>query len=156
MNIRRYDPLRELMALQNTMDRMFDNTLSNPERNWNLMLSGTPALDVVETDDGFVVKASIPGVKPEDFEITFNNSLLTIKGEVQSEEKEDKGTYHLRERCYGSFSRSVSLPTAVNSDAVEATYENGVLTLNIPKAEEVKPKRIEIRAGKSKMIDAKK
>jgi HSP20 family protein len=136
------------------MDRWMDtplNALSTWQPTaWDL------ALDVVETDEDFVVKASLPGINPEDLEITYNNNLLTIKGEVKEEKDVEEQRYHLRERRYGSFSRSISLPSSVKADAIEASYEAGVLTLHLPKAEEAKPKRIPVQSGQApKMIEGK-
>jgi HSP20 family protein len=104
-------------------------------------------LDVSENEDGFVVKASVPGINPDDVEITFEEDVLTIKGEVAEESEVEEVNYHLRERRSGSFGRSIRFPVDVDAEAVEATYENGVLTLNVPKVEEVKPKRIEIKVS---------
>ncbi|MCP4356737.1 MAG: Hsp20/alpha crystallin family protein [Chloroflexi bacterium] len=105
------------------------------------------ALDVAENEDAYVVKASLPGINAEDVKLTIEDNVLSIKGEMKADETMDEGQYHVRERRSGSFSRSIRFPVLVNGDAVEATFENGVLTLTVPKAEEVKPKRIEIKAG---------
>ena len=94
-----------------------------------------------------IVKAAVPGMSPDDLDITISDNVLTIKGETQAEEVRDNERIHLRERRFGSFMRSISLPTPVESDNVTATVENGVLTLQIPKAEMVKPKRIAVHAG---------
>jgi HSP20 family protein len=114
------------------------------------------ALDVAETEDDFLVKASLPGINPDDLEITYNNNLLTIKGEVKEEKDIEEQRYHLRERRYGSFSRSLTLPSTVKADAIEASYEGGVLTLHLPKAEEAKPKRIPVHSVQApQMIEGK-
>ncbi|RMG90022.1 MAG: Hsp20/alpha crystallin family protein [Chloroflexi bacterium] len=147
MTLVRWNPTRT-MSLFNEFERMFDeafNMMSLPQMRtlpqmWQL------ALDVAETDDGFIVKASVPGVNPDDLEITLENNLLTIKGELKEDQEINQEQYHLRERRYGTFSRSITLPVAVNSEEIEATYENGVLRVFVPKAEEVKPKRISIKA----------
>jgi HSP20 family protein len=110
-------------------------------RQWSL------PLDVVENDDGYVVKASIPGVDPENLDVTLEDNVLTIKAEVMSEEITEDEQVHIRERRTGSFSRSLRFPMDVNSDGIEATYTNGVLSLNVPKAEEVKPKQISIKVN---------
>jgi HSP20 family protein len=89
----------------------------------------------------------VPGIKPEDLDITVTKNTLTIKGEVRQEEEKEEERYHLRERRYGRFARSITLPTSVDADEIEANYENGVLTLRLPKTEEVKPKRIEVKSG---------
>jgi len=101
----------------------------------------------VENDDGYVVKASVPGVDPENLDVTLEDNVLTIKAEVMSEEVTEDEQVHIRERRTGSFSRSLRFPMDVNSDGIEATYTNGVLSLNVPKAEEVKPKQISIKVN---------
>jgi HSP20 family protein len=140
----RWNPVvRRPVDLFNEFDRMFDRPTMpyRTEENWGL------ALDVIENEDGYTVKASVPGINPDDLEITLEDNVLTIKGEVENNEEINQEQYHLRERRYGSFSRSVKFPVMVNSDAVEASYDKGVLSLNIPKAEEIKPKRIAIKAS---------
>jgi len=140
-----------MMIMRNAMDRLvdrdwFESAEWTSPRNWGL------ALDVSENDDEFVVKASLPGVNPDDIDITYDKDTLTIKGEIQEEkEEEDDGRrYYLRERRYGSFSRSFSLPSAIKADAIAATYESGVLTLHLPKAEEAKAKRIQVKNVETK------
>ena len=108
---------------------------------WNL------ALDVAEKGDVFTVKASLPGISPDDLNVTLEDNVLTIQGEVKEDELIEENSYHIRERRYGSFSRSVRFPVPVEGEKVEAEYENGVLTLSIPKAEAVKPKRIAVKAN---------
>jgi HSP20 family protein len=130
------------------MDRLFEEGFSRP---WRLLGDQAPTeiafpVEVSETDTSVDVKASLPGVKPEDIEVTVTGDLLSIKGEFKSEteSKDEKRNYHRQERRYGSFSRQVTLPTSVNSDACEANFENGVLTLQLPKAEEAKVKKVQI------------
>jgi HSP20 family protein len=146
----RWDPFQEMITLRNAVDRLFD-TAYGPSTaqpvTWGL------ALDVIEQEDEFLVKASVPGINPDDLEITFTDNVLTIKGETKAEEEIKDANYHLRERRFGSFARSISLGSRITADKIQANYENGVLTLHLPKAEEVKPKRIPIKA--SKMIEAK-
>lgn len=153
-NIIRRDPFRELASMRRMMDRFFDDTLF--DQDWESMagFSSTLPLDVEEKDDEFVVSASLPGINPDDLDITYTGSTLTIKGEFK-EEKEEKGRYHLRERRYGSFARSITLPSTVKADKIDATYEVGVLKLRLPKAEEAKPKRIPIKTTVPKMIEGK-
>ena len=105
------------------------------------------SLDVAESEDGYVVKASVPGINPDDVEITIEEDVLTIKGEVAKDSETEEETYLIRERRAGGFGRSIRFPVEVNAEAVGATYENGVLTLNVPKVEEVKPKRVEIKVS---------
>ncbi|MCL4262695.1 MAG: Hsp20/alpha crystallin family protein [Anaerolineae bacterium] len=122
----------------------FDRVLNRPALRWGNEWS--VALDVAENEDGYVVKANLPGITVDDVELTLEDNVLTIKGELKAEETIEEGQYHVRERRTGSFSRSVRFPVLVNSTAVTANFENGVLSLHVPKAEEVKPKRIEIKA----------
>jgi HSP20 family protein len=111
-------------------------------------------LDLIENDNEFVVKASLPGIKSEDIEVTYHNQTLTIKGEMKQEESAGEDKYHLHERRYGMFSRSITLPADVNGDAIKADFENGVLSLNLPKKVEVKAKRISIQSSGG-VIEAK-
>jgi HSP20 family protein len=105
------------------------------------------ALDVIETEDAFIVKASLPGINPDELDITFTDNVLTIQGEIKQEQDVEEGKYHLRERRYGMFQRSIALPVPVDADKIEATYKDGVLTLSIPKVEEIKPKKISVKAS---------
>lgn len=145
----RWDPFREMAEFEDAFDRFFD-------RAWNgrRTRSGmTLPLDVVETNDHYVVKASIPGIDPDNLEITFNQNTLTIKGEIPQEDVEDS-RYHLRERLTGAFQRSLYLRDQIDADHIEANYEAGVLTLYLPKSEEVKPKRIPVQVGaETKVIE---
>jgi HSP20 family protein len=103
-----------------------------------------------------VVKASVPGINPDDLEITFNNNTLTIRGEIKEEKEVEEAHYHLRERRYGSFARSLTLPAGIEANKIEANYEAGVLKLHLPKAEEIKPKKIAIHTkSEPRMIEAK-
>ena len=144
-NLTRWDPFREMLSMRSALDRMFENSLATqegfPQNAWNL------ALDVSENSDEYTLKASIPGIDPDDLNITFNNNVLTISGETKSEQEKEDERYHLRERRYGSFSRSVTLPSTVKGDEIQAGYDAGVLTLHIPKAEEARPKRISVHTG---------
>jgi len=154
-DIIRRDPYREMMRIRNTMDRFFDEFFTGLPMEWRQPWFGELALDVAEKDDEFIVKASLPGINPDDLEITFSQNTLTIKGETKAEKEEEEAHYHLRERRYGSFARSITLPTDVNPDDIHASYEAGVLTLHLPKTEEVKPKRIAIKSAEPKMIEGK-
>jgi HSP20 family protein len=143
----RWDPIREMMTLRRAMDRMFEDPFFNQQGEWEQQVSWNLAVDVAENQDEYLVKASLPGINPDDIEITYNNNILTIRGEIKEEEERKGETYHLRERRFGSFNRTLSLPTPIKPDAIEARYDAGVLTLRVPKTEEVKPKRIEVRSG---------
>ena len=141
-----WEHFRELNTVRDMMYRVFEAPFMRVPALWerepNTM---SLALDVMENPDSYVVKASVPGIKPEDIEVTIDNNMLTIKGETKEESEHEDGNYHLRERRSGSFYRSVSLPANVKEDKIEAVNENGVLTLTLPKAEEAKPKKIEVK-----------
>jgi HSP20 family protein len=146
--VRRYEPFAaEALSLRDMMDRLVENAFVNPSQ-W-LSNGGNfdaPAIDVAETPDGFVIKAALPGWKPENVDVTFENGVVTLKGEVKEEiEQTDEPTkYHCREIRRNAFMRRVALPTEIETDKVKAEFENGVLVLHMPKAEVVKPKQIKI------------
>lgn len=146
-NLVRLDPAREMMSLREAMDRLFEESFLRPGF-FGATESGAGMLpmDMYETENEVVVKAAVPGVKPEDIEVTVTGDLLTLKGEfkTESEETDEKRSWHRQERRFGSFSRQVTLPAGVNTDACQADFENGVLTLTLPKAEEAKVKRVQI------------
>jgi len=129
-------------TLFNEFERMFEREVAQPRVRHNL----TIALDVTEDEDVYAVIASVPGINPDDIEITMEDDVLTIEGEITSSDEDDAAKYHMRERRYGSFKRSIRFPLTVNADAIEANYDRGLLTLTVPKAEIVKPRRIEINA----------
>ena len=140
-------PFREVSRLRREMDRLWDDFFGPGRLGLRpLEAEWAPAMDVAETADKVVVKAEVPGMEPKDIDITLSGEILTIKGEKKSEREEKKENYHLVERSYGSFSRSLKLPAAVDADKIEASYKQGVLTITCPKKEEVKPKAIEIKA----------
>ena len=149
----RWNPTAMRRSLINDFEDMVDSMMRlqpyEEQMSWNL------ALDVAENDESFIIKASVPGVDPDDIEITLEDNTLTIKGTISEEKEIEEGTYHLRERRSGQFLRSVTLPARVHSDDVSAGIENGVLTLTVPKAEEARARRIAIqRDGQSKVIEA--
>jgi HSP20 family protein len=143
----RWSPARDMVSLREAMDRLFEESFLRP----GLFGGGeTPAsalpLDMYETENDVVVKASVPGVKPEDIEVTVTGDLLTIKGEFKSEERTEKQNFIRQERRYGNFCRQLGLPVSVDSGKAEASFENGILTLNLPKVEAVKPKTVKVVA----------
>jgi len=161
MTIQRWEPLSEMVTLRNAMDRLFEDSFVRPSV--FLMANeggGVLPIDVLQTKDDVVVKASLPGFKPEEVEISITGDTLTIKGEHKEEDEIKKGEYWLKERRYGTFSRTFAIPVEVKSEKAEATFDNGVLTLTLPKAEEIKPKQIKVKAnqmiGSEKKIDTKK
>jgi HSP20 family protein len=142
-----WKPFREVSRLRREMDRLWDEFFGPARRAFRpLEAEWAPAVDVSETPDKVVVKAEVPGMEAKDIDISLSGDVLTIKGEKKSEREEKKENYHLVERTYGSFARSLRMPVAVNADKIEATYKKGVLTISCPKKEEVKPKAIEIKA----------
>jgi len=145
----RWDPFREMSLLRSNMNRLFDDAFGNMPLERTNGGTGTwgVALDVSEDENGYTVKASVPGVASDDIDITLNDNVLTIKGEMRDESETQEQNYHLRERRYGAFSRSISLPTNIEADKIDAAQENGVLTVFLPKAEEVKPRKISVKAG---------
>jgi HSP20 family protein len=147
-----WDPFRDMMSMRRAMDRLIDSTLGEEQREWTL---GVP-LDVSEKEDAFLLKASLPGIDPDDIDITYQDGVLTIKGEVREDQEVERGAYRIRERRWGSFSRAVQLPSAIKVDDIEASYQNGVLRLHMPKTEEVRAKRIQIKAAEGqKMLEGK-
>ena len=141
-----WEPFREMMSLREAMNRLVEDSFIRPESWLAPFNGGQPAVDVVETKDEVIVKASVPGIKPDDIDIALTGDTLTIKGEAKAEEKTEGANTIRQERRYGAFQRSLSLPTTVVADKAKAEFENGVLTLTLPKAEEVKPKTIKVKA----------
>jgi HSP20 family protein len=142
--IRRANPFDELFTLRRAVDRLFDDDVFHP-RTWRTVpLGAEPALDVTTTPDELVVQASLPGWKPEDVEITITGSTLTIAGEMKEEARREDESWILNEIRRTSFSRTLELPEGLLADRASATVEHGILTLHIPKAEEVRPKQIRI------------
>jgi len=157
-NITRFDPLGEMVSLRSAMDRLFEDSFVSP-LSWRTLASGgngesiAPPIDVHQTPDEIVVTASLPGIRPEDVDITMTGQTLTVRGELKADETINRDQYLYRERRYGSFSRSLQLPVRVEGDRAEATFEHGVLTLRIPKSEEVKPRQIRIHAGNGDALE---
>ncbi len=153
-NLTRFDPVGELVSLRSAMDRLFEDSFVSP-MTWRTIAGNgngdgvTPPIDVHETPDEIVVTAALPGVKAEDVDITMTGQSLVLRGELKADETVQREQYLYRERRHGTFSRSLQLPVRVEGDRAEATFEDGVLTLRIPKAEEVKPRQIRIHAGSS-------
>ena len=149
MSLMRFDPERELLSLRDAMNRLMEESFVLPSMIGELRGSGRSwglAVDMFETDDQLVVKASVPGVKPENLDVTVQGETLTIKGDMKEErEDQQQGRYHFRERRQGAFSRTLSLPFPIQSDKVQASFENGVLTLTLPKAETIRPRTIKVQ-----------
>ena len=143
-NLIRWEPAREMMTLREAMDHLFDDAFTRPltlRDGWSAL-----AIDMYQTDNEIVVKASLPGVKADEVQINITGEILTIKGETKQVEEKKEKAWHMREQRWGTFERAVALPTEVVSDKAKAEFENGILTITLPKAEEVKPKVINIKA----------
>jgi HSP20 family protein len=143
---RRPSPFGELMTLRQAMDRLFDDEY-RPFRWMSGGLDG-PALplDVTTSDDALTIEAALPGIRPEDVDITIENGTVRISGKTADERKAEEGSYVVQEIRRGSFSRTVTLPNGLEADKASASFENGILRLEIPKAEQVKPRQIKISA----------
>jgi HSP20 family protein len=145
-SLMRWEPMREGLALRDWMDRFLEDAWFRPMTGVSGVVA--PAVDLYANDEEVVVKATLPGVQPEDLNISVTGDVLTIRGEIKDERTLNggNGNYHLRERRMGSFARALPLPTAVVADKARAEFENGILTLTLPKAEEVKAKTIPVQA----------
>ena len=150
MAIVRWEPFGDLMSLRQAMDQLVEESFVRPAQ--LLELTGRemkPLIDVYQTSTEVVVKASLPGVKPEDVEINIAENMLTIKGESKGEQEVKEEDYLYREHYSTIFTQSVTLPSTIQADKAEAASENGVLTITIPKAEDAKPKKVEVKAKKA-------
>src|SRR3954447_9998058 len=146
MAIVRWEPLRELTTLQNEMNRLFSSAFDAPTggNGGATMRRWMPAMDLVETDEYFVLTADLPGLTESDVNIEVDDRVLTVSGDRKAKHESSKDGYHRVERAFGTFSRSLTLPKGVNAEAVEAAFENGVLEIRIPKPEQPKPRKISI------------
>jgi len=137
---------RSTTTLQDQINRLFNETFERPGQESNLT-AWAPAVDIYENEHELVVKADLPDIDPKDLDIRVENNILTIRGERKFEKKVNEDNYLRVERAYGAFSRSFALANTVNPDGIKADYQNGVLTLVIPKREEAKPKQIKVNVG---------
>jgi HSP20 family protein len=149
----RFEPFRRASTLQDQLNRVFNDVFERAGDESNLT-SWAPAADIFETEHELVVKADLPDVDAKDLDIRVENNILTIRGERKFEKNVSEDKYLRVERAYGSFSRSFSLANTVNAEAIKADYQNGVLTLTIPKREEAKPKQIKVNVGTPAMAAA--
>ena len=158
MTIVRYDPFRDLRTLQEEVNRLFSNNLSHSFGEEGIARGAwNPNVDIYENKDQIVLEAELPGMNREDFDLTIENSVITLRGERHFEKKDETVNYHRVERSYGSFTRSFTLPQTVSGDGVKAEYRDGVLRVTLPKREETKARRIEVsgETGKDKTIEPK-
>lgn len=161
MSITRYDPFRDLRSLQEEVNRLFSTNLSRSYADEGIARGAwMPNVDIYENKDQIVLEAELPGMNREDFEITVENSVLTLRGERRFEKRDETDNYHRVERAYGTFARSFTLPPTVSSENATAEYKNGVLRVVLQKREEVKARRIEIggadaESGAQRTIEAR-
>ncbi len=144
-HIIRWDPFRELSEMRTTMDSLFGRRFIRPVRIVNGEGNGFFPVDLYETDDEVVVQASLPGVKAAEVQVSVTGKTLTVRAETEAEQADERPNYHRQERRYGAFQRSLTLPVRVDADKANATFENGVLDLRLPKAPEVRSKTIEVK-----------
>ena len=157
MSIIRWNPLRDVTAwhpitdlgaecagMQCEIDRMFDRFRGDMTDDGSTS-SWLPAVDVLEHDDQYIVRVELPGIDKKDVKITVHKDVLTIRGEKRKTQETKKENYHRIERAFGSFQRSFALPSSVQSEKIEASYENGILSVSLPKVEEAKAKEIEVK-----------
>ncbi len=152
MALIRWEPVRELNTIQSEMNRLFNTFFDTPATGTGTTGNGghrrwLPAMDLLETENDFVLRADLPGLSEQDVNIELEDNVLTVSGERKAEHEERKEGYYRVERASGSFSRSLTLPEGINPDAVKATFDRGVLEVRIPKPEERKPRKVSISVG---------
>jgi HSP20 family protein len=147
MTIVRWEPLRELGTLQTEMNRLFNTVFDQPAGPNDQARRWVPAMDLVETDDHFVLRADLPGLSEDDVKIELEDNVLTISGDRKAEHEERQAGFYRVERAFGTFSRALTLPTGIDADSVTATFDRGVLEVRIPKPAERKPRRVWIGVG---------
>jgi HSP20 family protein len=147
MNLHRYDPFKDLRSLQDEVNRLFSTNLSRAYTDEGIARGAwAPSVDIYENKDQIVIEAELPGMNRDDFDLTIENNVLTLRGERHFQKSDETDTYHRVERSYGAFSRSFTLPQTVSGEGAEAEYKNGILRVVLAKREEVKPRRIEVRS----------
>ncbi len=142
-NLSRWEPVHEMMTLREAMDRLFDEAFTRP-----FGPSGgleMPSIDMYQTDHEVVVKAALPGLDPEDIDISVTADVLTLKGNYKQEDNIEDAQYHIREHRHGEFERSIMLPASVQSDKANAEFDKGILTIRLPKMESTKAKSVNIK-----------
>jgi HSP20 family protein len=160
MSIVRYDPFRDLRSLQDEVNRLFSTNLSRAFGDEGIARGAwMPNVDIYENKDQIVLEAELPGMNREDFDLSIENNIITLRGERRFEKKDESDNYHRVERAYGTFTRSFTLPQTVSAEGANAEYKNGVLRVTLPKREEVKARRIEVKGeteeARGRTIEAK-
>jgi HSP20 family protein len=149
MSISRWDPFQEVQSLRDEMNRTLNRWFSREGGDEPASRRWMPALDVTESKDAYEIDVEVPGLRPEDINVTVEDGMLTVSGERRSEEEKGDRNYHRVERRYGAFRRSISLPRDVDASRVQANYDNGVLRLEVPKSAGSQAKRIEVKQSSS-------
>lgn len=145
MSVSRWDPFQDLQSFRDEMNRTFSRWFGREEGDEPAQRRWVPALDVTESNDAYHIDVEVPGVDPENINVTVDQGMLTVSGERRSEEEKSDRSYHRVERRYGAFRRSISLPRDVDAGHIQASYDNGVLRLQVPKTESSQPRRIEVK-----------
>ena len=157
MTIVRYDPFRDLRTLQEEVNRLFSTNLPRAFGDEGIGRGAwAPSVDIYENKDQIVLEAELPGMKQEEFDLSIENNVITLRGERKFEKTDETDNYHRVERSYGSFTRSFTLPQTVSAEGATAEYNNGVLRVTLPKREETKARRIEVKGmdtGSPKTIE---
>jgi len=154
MKLTKYEPFRELRGLHDEMNQLFSGFGKGFDANEFARGAWAPSVDIFEDQEKLIVEAELPGMNREDFELSVENNVLTLKGERKFEKKDERDNYHRVERQYGSFVRQFTLPQTVTAEGATADFENGVLRVALPKREETKARKIEITGGGAKTIEA--
>ena len=148
MTIVRYDPFRDLRTLQEEVNRLFSTNLTRAFPDEGIARGAwAPSVDIYENKDQIVLEAELPGMKQEDFDLSIENNVITLRGERKFEKTDETDNYHRVERSYGAFTRSFTLPQTVSAEGATAEYNNGVLRVTLPKREETKARRIQVNEG---------
>jgi len=155
MALVRWEPIREINSIQSEVNRLFDTFFDAPARAERGPRRWVPAMDLVETDEGYVLRADLPGVHQEDLKIELDERTLTVSGERKSSVETEQEGYHRIERSFGAFSRSLTLPEGVDAEAIAASFDNGVLEVKVPKPVARQPRRIAIGASAQPAIEGK-
>ncbi len=161
--VQRWDPFGELRQMQSAMDRIWrgyggarrESPNASDESQGTYMENWAVPLDVSRSGEDFLIRASLPGVSPEDIQVSIEDNVLSIRGQTSEQHQESSGNYLMRERRTGSFYRSLRLPDSVDADKVEPTYDHGVLTISIPKAEAKKARSLQIKVGAKEALEGK-
>jgi HSP20 family protein len=157
MSVTRWDPFGDLLSLQDEMNQLFGRAFGQqPGLDRGSQRLWAPALDIAERPDAYLVTVEVPGVRPEDLDITLEGGVLTVQGERRFRDESQDQQWHRVERRYGAFRRSVTLPSQAQADKIEASFEDGLLHITVPKTEAAMPKRIEVRAkGGRKQVEGR-